>query len=171
MPTVYLVDPQRRPLAESVLIPFLVDRGNGNQGFQVRTAQFSWAELYEWRMKARALLGRPELRSLGISVPRNRVVIGLAPRAAPEGVLADLGTLGIKTDGVVFMETDFVPRTASLTDRRRPVMGGLQIDPTEGADGECTGGLVLKFTVTNDAGSSDTQITVTENQNAPECFM
>lgn len=153
VPTVYLVDTERSALAEDVLTPFLVARGNGGRGFQVRQAQFSWAELYDWRLKARALLHLEELRSLGISVSRNRLLIGLAPGAAPDGVLERLPDLEVAAEAVEFKDAEHVPQLATLSDRLRPLTGGIQIDPGSDPAGECTAGFNVQW------GSSRTMLT------------
>jgi hypothetical protein len=139
VPTVYLVHADRGEQARSVLTPLLVERGWNERGFVVREATHSWRELYGWRVEARALLSKEEMRSLGISVSRNRLRVGIARNAAPDRVAARLAELGVPADAVEIEEVDPVPTLADLADRRRPVMGGLKI--VDGQDGmECTAG-------------------------------
>lgn len=141
VPTVYLVDLDRAALAEVVLTPFLVERGNGGRGLEVREAIFSWPDLYHWRLKARGLFHLDELRSLDISESRNRIVIGIAPGSSPDDALARLAELGVDREAVVFQEAERVPLATgmpdSLADRHRPVMGGFQISKG-GSLGSCT---------------------------------
>jgi hypothetical protein len=138
VPTAYLVQTDLAGLAESVLTPLLLTRGQGGRGFQVRPATYSWPQLVEWRNRAHALLVLEEMRLLNISVSLNRVEIGLAPGASTVRAAERLAELDVPLEVIVFVEADYVPElsTDSITARRRPVMGGLQVYTFT----ECTAG-------------------------------
>jgi hypothetical protein len=140
VPTVHLVHSDRAEQARFVLTPLLVDRGWDDRGFQARGARYSWAELYDWRVRALTLLSMDEMRSLSISVPRNRLVLGVAQGVGPDRVASRIADLGIPNEAVEIEDADFAATFANLSDRLRPVMGGYEITSYSEPDRECTAG-------------------------------
>jgi hypothetical protein len=167
VPTVMLVDLDRAALAESVLTPFLADRGDAGRGFQVRPARFAWNELYDWRLKAKALLGLEEMTALGISVPRNRIFVGLMPGAATDTARARLKALGVDLEAIEFAEAEPVPRLSSLDDRFRPVLGGLQITRS-GINEACSAGFNVLWDDTVRAMVTAVHCMSNENHGSPQ---
>lgn len=132
IPTVYMTGKGRGQVAESVLAPFFVARGKAGRGVRIRPAEYDWGDLYDWRLKARALFDLNELESLKIDTDRNRIVIGLKPGSSSARATERLAGLGIDLDAVEFQEAQEAPPLSSLTDRIRPVMGGIQIKDAGG---------------------------------------
>lgn len=138
VPTAYLTRPEQAASAQAALRLFLQKEGKSDRGFRARPATYTWGQLYTWRMKARSLFSLPEMTALGASVIRNQVLVGIAPGSDPTNVRRQLRALGIPDAAVEIEEDEPVPPLSNLTDRLRPVMGGIKILPSNEAD--CTAG-------------------------------
>lgn len=90
-------------------------------------------------MKARALLSMPGLTAIGLSVSRNRLVVGITPGSNPAEARQRLDDLGIPDAAVEIEERKAAPLLNGLINRLRPVMGGIDISLQAG-DTACTAG-------------------------------
>jgi hypothetical protein len=129
VPTVYLRDVSRRAEAERALGPWLQAQGLGATPLQVRRADFDWPSLERWQVDA----GREALAMRGAvwvdaDEARNRVTIGVERGTSAAAVRAAVARLGVPAEAVVIQEAEPVRLAATLRDRIRPVVGGLQIN-------------------------------------------
>jgi hypothetical protein len=130
--------------------------GPGVANARILQAQYDYVELKQWRDQARHLLGVSGLHSLEIDDMRNRIRIGVDGEAARSSIRAQLVMLGIPAQAAIvevrepilpgreFGPGDPVVRpqnmgtgesgggsgsvmASSLTDKYRPLVGGLEI--------------------------------------------
>jgi hypothetical protein len=113
------------------------DRFEGG-GVRVLEAKYGFLDLYEWRLKMRSVVfGVKGVVSLDIDETRNRIRIGLEEMQAQAAVEAELVKVGVPRDAVILEEATLpIPASHTLWHRVRPVVGGLQIQNSNG--GTCT---------------------------------
>ena len=107
----------------------------------VRQGQFSFLQLRDWRdLATDDVLSLPDAVWVDLDEGRNKLAVGLATGGGQADIARRLAELGIPPEAVVMEVTGrSVLDVDSLTHRRRPLEGGLQIDP-EGGIGFCTSG-------------------------------
>jgi len=123
---VYLLDPGQEGRARAA-IASVMRRETEGRGLRVRRGTFGFTELEGWRRKLPAVMAIEGVVLSDIDERQNRLRVGVANAAAGQRVRDLLGRLGIPEDAVVVDETDPIGRTATLRDRVRSTMGGLQI--------------------------------------------
>lgn len=132
-PTVYLVDTARKDAAQEAVEALirewrlLEDSSVTRLGIQVRQAEYDWLQLLEWRQRIRDFLGMPGVISLDIDDAQNRLRLGVETLERKQALEQELARVGVPTDAVVIQERVPVVPAVALTDRVRPVRGGLQI--------------------------------------------
>ncbi len=127
-PTVYLRDPGQHAAVERALAPFLQAEGLSRAAVQVRPGDFDWSQLERWFGQAtEAVLAERGGVFVDADEAANRVRIGVERGyvARARGLVA---RLGIPAAAVLVEETEPIHLAASLRDRVRPIVGGLQIN-------------------------------------------
>ena len=128
VPVVYLKDAAERGNAERALAPFLRAQGLAASELRVLPAKYDWAQLERWFTQA-----SEEVLAISGSVfvdadeASNRVRIGVE-RGAAARIRGTVERLRIPAEAVVVQETEPIRFAASLRDRVRPIVGGLQIN-------------------------------------------
>ncbi|MCS6912912.1 MAG: hypothetical protein RMK29_05125 [Myxococcales bacterium] len=111
----------------TVLGPGRLPRG----GLEVLPARFSFLRLKELHDRAWPhVLTQPGVVFTDIDEARNRLRIGLGPTARRADLEALLLRLGVPAEAVILDEVAEVEPVATLRDRVRPLVGGLQINFT-----------------------------------------
>jgi hypothetical protein len=129
VPTVYLRDVSRRAEAERALRPWLLAHGLGISAVRVRRGDFDWASLERWHgATSREALAMRGAVWVDADEARNRVTIGVERGTSAAAVRAAVARLGVPSDAVRLQETEPVRLAATLRERVRPVVGGLQIN-------------------------------------------
>lgn len=127
-PTVYLKDAAARAEVERALGPWLTAQGLA-PGLRVRRADYDWASLERWQGQAgREALAMPGAVWVDADEARNRVTIGVERGTSATRVRSAVARLGVPAGAVVVEEVEPVTPAATLRDRVRPVVGGLQIN-------------------------------------------
>jgi len=127
-PTVYLKNAAERGNAERVLAPFFRAQGLGPSAVQVRRGDFDWVQLERWFAQASAeVLGQSGAVFVDADEASNRVRIGVE-RGATGQARSLVARLGIPAEAVIVEETEPITFAATLRERVRPVVGGLQIN-------------------------------------------
>ena len=128
-PTVYLIDPSRRPEAETALAGFLTDRGFTAADLVVRQGAYEYAQLDAWYRSARpGVFGVAGIVTGDVDEGSNRLRFGVTGIGAVTAVQAVLAGVGIPSGAtIVQVRAPFVT-VATLRDRVRPLQGGLQIN-------------------------------------------
>jgi hypothetical protein len=105
--------------------------GVGNRAPVVHRADYTFAQLKQWRDATRALLALPGVTMLDIDERTNRLVVGVEDtgRDGP-AVTAGLARLAVPRAAVTLTRAG--PVTQSLGDRNRPLGGGVKIRHTSG---------------------------------------
>jgi hypothetical protein len=129
VPTIYLRNPATRVEAQRALGPWLSAQGLGTVALRVRRADFDWVALERWHHEA----GREALAMRGVvwvdaDEARNRVTIGVERGTSAAAVRSAVARVGVPSGAVVVQEVAPVRLAATLRDRGRPVVGGLQIN-------------------------------------------
>ena len=128
-PTVYLTDPRSRGLVERALASVLQARGLSPAQLQVRRGEFDYRRLESWFADLTpAALAVPGAVFADLDEASNRVRIGVEHAAALNGVRHVLAARGIPATAVILEETEPIANAATLRNRVRPVLGGLQIN-------------------------------------------
>lgn len=128
-PAVYLINPAERATAEQALATFLVDRGFTASDLRVIQGQYEYGQLDAWYRQA-----RPGVFSvLGIILGdvdegQNRLRFGVSDGGAADGVRNVLARMGIPAGAAIVEQRAPIVAVATLRDRVRPLIGGLQIN-------------------------------------------
>jgi hypothetical protein len=88
---------------------------------------FGFAELARWHDSALEVLELPDVVFTDLDEKRNRVVIAVEHAAAMAEVQAELDALGIPREAAIVELAEPIVNMATLRDRIRPLVGGLQI--------------------------------------------
>jgi hypothetical protein len=129
MPQIYLTDPAQRPAAEAALATFLAARGYAASDLRVRAADFEYTQLQAWYNQARAGVFSVSGIILGdVDEGSNRLRFGVASAGAVAGVGSVLAGLGIPSGAAIVEQRAPIAAVATLRDRVRPLVGGLQIN-------------------------------------------
>ncbi len=127
-PTVYLTDPSRAAAARGPLAGYLQQHGLDAAGLRVRQAAFELRELDRWFLAASPeVLAIPGAVFVDLDEARNRLTVGVSDPAATVPVRGALARLGIPEAAFAVVETEPIRFMATLRDRVRPAVGGLQI--------------------------------------------
>jgi hypothetical protein len=131
-PTVYLTDPGRRRLAERALAPFLQAHGLSPSQLAVRRGDFDYSRLESWFTEvAPAALAVPGSVFADLDEASNRLRIGVEHAAALTGVRQVLAARGVPATAAIVEQTEPIRYAATLRNKVRPVLGGLQINFTQ----------------------------------------
>ncbi len=126
--TVYLKNAAERSNAERALAPFFRAQGLSPSAVQVRRGDFDWVQLERWFAQASAeVLGQSGAVFVDADEASNRVRIGVEHGATGQA-RSLVARLGIPADAVIVEETEPITFAATLRQRVRPVVGGLQIN-------------------------------------------
>jgi hypothetical protein len=127
-PTVYLKHASERGNAERALAGYLRAQRVDPAALQTRRGDYDWPQLERWFTMASAeVLARPGAVFVDADESANRVLIGVE-RGATGMARAAAARLGIPAEAVIVRETEPIRFAATLRDRVRPVVGGLQIN-------------------------------------------
>jgi hypothetical protein len=121
-----------RPTADDALRSRVaLATGVGSRAPVVHRADYTFAQLKQWRDTARALLALPGVTMLDIDERTNRLVLAVEDtgRDGP-AVTAGLARLAVPRAAVTLTQAG--PATQSLGDRNRPLRGGVKIRHTDG---------------------------------------
>jgi hypothetical protein len=129
VPTVYLRDVAGRAAAERALGPWLAAEGLPPGSLRVRRGDFDWTALERWQREA----GSEALALRGTvwvdaDEASNRVTIGVERGTPATLVRSAMVRSGVPSAAVVVEEVQPVTYAATLQDRIRPVVGGLQVN-------------------------------------------
>ena len=125
---VYLKDAAERSNAERALAPFLRAQGIAASQLRVLPARYDWAQLERWFTQASVgVLAVPGGVFVDADEASNRVLIGVE-RGAAARIRGVVARLGIPEAAVVVEETEPIRLAATLRNRVRPIVGGLQIN-------------------------------------------
>jgi hypothetical protein len=129
VPTVYLRDPSARAQVERALGPWLAGQGLRGVGLRVRRADYDWVSLEHWQGRAtsEALAMRGAVW-VDADEARNRVTIGVERGTPAAQLRSAVARVGVPSAAVLVEEVEPVRLAATLRDRVRPVVGGLQIN-------------------------------------------
>ena len=131
-PTVYLTNPGRRGLAEQALAPFLQAQGLSPAQLVVRRGDFDYSRLESWFAEvAPVALAVPGSVFADLDEASNRLRIGVEHAAALNGVLRVLAARGVPATAAIVEQTEPIGYAATLRNKVRPVLGGLQINFTQ----------------------------------------
>ena len=124
---VYLTDPSREASARSVVAAALGPKGMGRGSFRVQRGRWEFAQLAAWRGRMSAVMSVPGVVLSDVDETRNRIRIGVEDAAAGERVRAMLARLDVPAEAVAVEVTEPYRFAATLRDRVRNTVGGLQI--------------------------------------------
>ena len=127
-PVVYLKNAAELKNVAAALTPYLREQGLSPSQLRVSPARFEWQQLAGWQTAAsRDLLGQRGAVFVDADESSNRVVIGVE-RGSAARFRGLLGRLGTPSGAVVVQEVERFDFAATLRDKVRPVVGGLQIN-------------------------------------------
>jgi len=105
--------------------------------------QFTFLQLKSWRDQLRQrVLSLPGVAMTGIADAQNRLSIGLVTAEAAARVESELARIGIPRQAVVLQVVGPLEPQGSITDRIRPLYGGLRIQKDKGNLGGSTLGVI-----------------------------
>ncbi|MFO7587327.1 MAG: hypothetical protein R6X22_04570 [Gemmatimonadota bacterium] len=89
-------------------------------------------------MKLRSLLSRADVNTLRIEDAANRIAIGIMPGSSATALVSEIERLGVPLDAVIYEEVEPIHFDATLRDKVRYTVGGLEI--SNETDQVCTMG-------------------------------
>jgi hypothetical protein len=129
VPTVYLRDVSQRAAAEQALAGFMADRGFATTALRVRQGQYEYRQLDQWYRGARAAAFSVKGIILGdVDEGSNRLRFGVANAGAAAALRGALDRAGVPAGAAIIQQRAPFKAVATLRDRVRPVVGGLQIN-------------------------------------------
>lgn len=122
VPTVYLTDVSRVSVAEAALA------GYGFSGVRVQQGRYTYQQLdgWFWQVSA-AALAHTGVVFVDLDEANNRVLVGVENPAGAAIARRVVARLGVPAAAVAIQETEPIHYVATLRDRVRPLVGGLQI--------------------------------------------
>jgi hypothetical protein len=124
---VYLVDRAQQAAArrtiESVFGADAVPAG----GVRFLAADYSFSQLKAWQQRANALFELPGVVTTDVDEAANRVAVGVESASAARAAANELAAAGIPAGAVRIDVVGQIYALATLRDRVRPLVGGLQI--------------------------------------------
>jgi hypothetical protein len=127
-PTVYLTNPGQRGRAERVLAAFTREQGLEPGRLQVRQGAFAYQDLNRWYEASwRDVMAMPGTVFSDLDEANNRLLFGVENAAAVHGVSQALAARGIPAGAFEVRVVPAIHQAATLRDRFRPTMGGIQI--------------------------------------------
>jgi hypothetical protein len=128
-PTVFLLNTGLRDQAAQLVGPFLRSQGLDQTGLIVRQGQYPYLQLDRWFHAATSeILGLSGTVMVDLDEATNRVRVGISDPGALVQARAALLKLGIPEAGVILERVDPILPMATLQDRVRPIVAGLQIN-------------------------------------------
>jgi hypothetical protein len=128
-PTIYLKDAAQRGNAGRALGAWLQARGLDASAIRVLKGDFDWADLEQWQVRAsEQVLGVAGAVFVDADEASNRVRIGVERGATGGQARAAAARLGIPASAVIVQETDPILPVATLQQRVRPIIAGVQIN-------------------------------------------
>lgn len=128
-PTIYLRDVTARATTERALGPWLASQGFSAAALHVRRGEYDWTSLEHWQGQAAATaLAMGGTVWVDADEASNRVTVAVERGAPAASVRAAVARLGVPSAAVIVREVEPVTRAATLRNRVRPVVGGLQIN-------------------------------------------
>ena len=128
-PTIFLTTDGEPALATGVLEPFLRANGLGDGGLQVRQADYRWSDLERWYGEAIEAAFQVDATVLvDVDESKNRIRVAVDRPGAIGLVRAALARTRIPEGALLFDQAEPILNMQSLRDRRRPIIGGLQIN-------------------------------------------
>jgi hypothetical protein len=129
VPTVYLRDVSQRAAAEQALAGFMADRGFATTSLRVRKGQYEYRQLDQWYRGARgAAFSVKGIILADVDEGSNRLRFGVANAGAAAALRSALGRAGVPAGAAIVEQRAPFKTVATLRDRVRPVVGGLQIN-------------------------------------------
>jgi hypothetical protein len=129
VPSVYLLDASERPAAEQALAGFLADRGFTASDLRVLQGQYEYVQLDQWYRQVRGGVFSVAGIVLGdVDEGSNRLRFGVGDVGAVTGVRSVLALAGIPISAALVQQRAPFRTVATLRDRVRPIIGGLQIN-------------------------------------------
>src|SRR5262245_49378363 len=128
-PTVYLRDPSRRSAVAAALAPYFRAEDVDASRLRVLRGDFDYAQLDQWFAKVSpAALAVPGAVFADLDEASNRLRIGVEHAAAQAAVRSAIERLGVSAEAVIVEQTNPIRPAATLRDKVRPVVAGLQIN-------------------------------------------
>jgi hypothetical protein len=124
----YLRDPSQAAAAKQAVAarPRLL-RGIDVGRIQVRAAKFDYIQLTDWRARVRESLDVPGLVFLDIDESNNHLRIGVEKGTSHDLIASEVAKLDVPADAFSVEDAEPIRLLATLRDRIRPTMGGIQI--------------------------------------------
>jgi hypothetical protein len=131
-PTVYLRDPSRRGAVAAALAPYFQAERIDPSRLRVLRGDFDYTQLDQWFAKVSpAALAVPGAVFADLDEASNRLRIGVEHAAAQAAVRSVIARLGVSAEAVIVEQTEPIRQAATLRDKVRPVLAGLQINFTQ----------------------------------------
>ena len=123
----YLTDPSQAAAAKQAVAARPKLRGIDIARIQVRAAKFDYVRLTDWRARLRESLDVPGLVFLDIDESNNHLRIGVEKGTSHDMIESEVTKLDVPADAFTVEDADPIRFLATLRDRVRPTVGGLQI--------------------------------------------
>jgi len=124
---VYLTDTRQAGRAKQALVRRGLLKLVSIDRMEVRTAQNDYLELADWRARLRSGLEAPGLVFTDIDESTNRIRVGVLRGTSHEEVETEIAKLGIPKEAADVEDAEPITFAATLQDRIRPTLGGIQI--------------------------------------------
>jgi len=128
VPTVYVSDDGQRGTVERALGGFARARGLAPSQIHVLRGRFRYGDLDRWVARVSdEVFAEGDVVFVDLDEAANRVLVAVEPGASHAKVRSLAARLGVPAEALVVRETEPIHYVATLQDRVRPVVAGLQI--------------------------------------------
>jgi hypothetical protein len=128
VPTVYVSDDGQRGTVERALGGFARARGFAPSQIHVLRGRFRYGDLDRWVARVSdEVFAEGDVVFVDLDEAANRVLVAVEPGASHAKVHRLAMRLGVPAEALVVRETDPIHYVATLQDRVRPIVAGLQI--------------------------------------------
>lgn len=124
---VYLLDHGQRAAARRAIEAAFGAGAVPAGGIRFLSGDYSFSQLKAWQQRANALFGSGGVVTTDVDEAANRVAVGVESAAAARAVAEELAATGIPAGAVRVEVVGQIHALATLRDKVRPLVGGLQI--------------------------------------------
>jgi hypothetical protein len=124
---VYLLDHGQRAAARRAIEAAFGADAVPAAGIRFLSGDYSFSQLKAWQQRANALFGLEGVVTTDVDEAANRVAVGVESAAAARAVAEELAATGIPAGAVRVEVVGQIHALATLRDKVRPLVGGLQI--------------------------------------------
>ncbi|MCG6987470.1 MAG: S1 family peptidase [Gemmatimonadetes bacterium] len=126
-PVAWVVDSTQEAAVSGLLAPTLAARRLSAQRLSFKKAVYRWTDLLKWKIAAVPILSIAGVETLDIDETQDRLLVEVSSDGGQQLAAERLASLGVPKGAVVYRKGSAPVPLVSLSDRMRPIAGGIEI--------------------------------------------